>query len=296
MIISTFKAGRLGNRLFHFSNFIVNSLENDYKLIYPFFDEYKEYFDYIDQNKLKERKIFLSFSRFKPVDKALKFFVKYFFNYKFFIGRYNINLGLIRLISSYRNDQNNDELDLNNDKIKKNKGKLYLLNGWLFRDKKNPAKFHGDLKEIFKPKEEYLSEIETIMSNCLSKGDIVVGVHIRRGDYREYCGGKYFLDDVTYLNRMKAVEANFLAEGKKCVFLISSNEKIDLDNFSSVQVVMGNGGLITDLYSLSQTDYLIGPPSTFTMWASFYGQVPLLAIDKEKADIRLSDFKIVSDL
>ena len=80
MIIVTHKAGRLGNRLFHFSNFIVNSLANDYKLIYPFFDEYAKYFPYFDDLALNKKNIFLSFSRIKLLDKWTKLLVKYFFS------------------------------------------------------------------------------------------------------------------------------------------------------------------------------------------------------------------------
>ena len=36
----------------------------------------------------------------------------------------------------------------------------------------------------------------------------------------------------------------------------------------------GPGTEIGDLYSLAACDYIIGPPSTYTQWASFYGQVP----------------------
>jgi len=296
MVIVTFKAGRLGNRLFHFSSFIVNSLEHKYKLIYPFFDEYSEYFSYLDGKKINEQKIFLSFTKTKPLDKLFKLLVKGFFHYKFFIGRLNINFHFIKLISLYKEDNSKTEYDLGNPRVINNWGKIFFLNGWLFRNKTDLSQHYNRLREIFKPKEEYLSKINDLIIACHQKGDIIIGVHIRRGDYRTYNGGKYFLDDATYLNRMKAVANNFSVSGKKCVFLICSNEKLDLANFSDIKFVLGDGHLITDLYSLSQVDYLIGPPSTFTAWSSFYGKVPLLAINNQKSKISLTDFKIVDDL
>jgi len=63
-----------------------------------------------------------------------------------------------------------------------------------------------------------------------------------------------------------------------------------------VKTVFADEDLITDMYSLAKADYIIGPPSTFTMWASFYGSVPLLVIDNRKENILLSDFKIVKNL
>jgi hypothetical protein len=38
---------------------------------------------------------------------------------------------------------------------------------------------------------------------------------------------------------------------------------------------MSRGSAVEDLYSLARCDYLLGPPSTFSLWASFYGNVPL---------------------
>jgi len=296
MIIVTHKAGRLGNRLFHFSNFIVNSLANDYKLIYPFFDEYAKYFPYFDDLALNKKNIFLSFSRIKLLDKWTKLLVKYFFHYKLFIGRYNINLFFIKLFSLYYQDRNNISYDLNGSQIINNCHRILFLNGWLFRDTDNASQYSSYLKEVFRPREEYLLKINNIIATCRKGGDIVIGVHIRRGDYRTYADGQYYLDDEVYLNRMKIIEKKFLDEGKKCTFLICSNEKIDLANFSDVKTVFADEDLITDMYSLAKADYIIGPPSTFTMWASFYGSVPLLVIDNRKENILLSDFKIVKNL
>jgi hypothetical protein len=59
-----------------------------------------------------------------------------------------------------------------------------------------------------------------------------------------------------------------------------------------MEYLAGTGHLIEDLYSLAQCDFLAGPPSTFTLWASFYGKVPLyMAKDIHKVP-SLSDFQI----
>ena len=41
---------------------------------------------------------------------------------------------------------------------------------------------------------------------------------------------------------------------------------------------------------MSMCDYLIGPPSTFTSWASFIGNVPTYHIKNKYKKIELSDF------
>lgn len=41
---------------------------------------------------------------------------------------------------------------------------------------------------------------------------------------------------------------------------------------------------------MSMCDYLIGPPSTFTSWSSFIGNVPTYHIKDKYKKIELSDF------
>jgi hypothetical protein len=44
-----------------------------------------------------------------------------------------------------------------------------------------------------------------------------------------------------------------------------------------------------DLHALARCDYIFGPQSTFTQWASFYGNKPLLLL--KDADDRLERAK-----
>lgn len=41
---------------------------------------------------------------------------------------------------------------------------------------------------------------------------------------------------------------------------------------------------------MSQCDYIIGPPSTFSTWASFMGKVPLLHLYSAGQKVKLSEF------
>ena len=91
---------------------------------------------------------------------------------------------------------------------------------------------------------------------------------------------------------MKALEQHFNAEGKSVSFLLCSNEPVQAENFKEFLIHDGPGDMISDLYSLAACDYVIGPPSTYSMWASFYGGKPLLHIRKEKQEMDLSSFDL----
>jgi hypothetical protein len=60
-------------------------------------------------------------------------------------------------------------------------------------------------------------------------------------------------------------------------------------------VGFGAGSPVGDLYALAQCDYIFGPVSTFSQWASFYGNKPLLHLENHEAQVEREQFR-VSDL
>lgn len=53
---------------------------------------------------------------------------------------------------------------------------------------------------------------------------------------------------------------------------------------------MDNPAIVEDLYALSRCNYIMGPPSTFTMWASFIGDVPLRIVKYSNENIERDEF------
>jgi hypothetical protein len=56
-----------------------------------------------------------------------------------------------------------------------------------------------------------------------------------------------------------------------------------------------------DLHALARCDYIFGPQSTFTQWASFYGNKPLFLLKDthdrlEPAKFRVSGLEVLSQL
>lgn len=53
------------------------------------------------------------------------------------------------------------------------------------------------------------------------------------------------------------------------------------------------GAPASDLYMLSECDYLIGPPSTFSLVAAMYRDVALCRMDQAKAEtLSMEDFRL----
>lgn len=121
----------------------------------------------------------------------------------------------------------------------------------------------------------------------------LIGVHIRGGDYKTWRGGKYYFDVSVYINYMRKIQTLL---NEKCVFYISTNEKISESDFAGFDVIkIDNIGASQDLYGLSCCKYLIGTVSSFNAWVSFVWEIPLYTIEtSEKYDeMSLSDFSTV---
>ena len=91
---------------------------------------------------------------------------------------------------------------------------------------------------------------------------------------------------------------NGLAEqfpARKVAFLICSDEPRNEQEFPGLSVEFGARSPLEDLYALAKCDYIFGPVSTFSQWASFYGNKPLFSL--YDSDTRLESGKFtVSDL
>jgi len=151
------------------------------------------------------------------------------------------------------------------------------------------------IKHLYTPDKSITGAVDSIFLNNRIKKSRIFGVHIRRGDYVTYQNGKYFYDLEEYKILMEQVVNLFPEE--KVIFFIASNENISSSIFSTMDCfLLPNSFAVKDLYGLGLCDYIIGPPSTFSAWASLYGDVPLYFIENISNIVTLGDFKKIKDI
>lgn len=161
-------------------------------------------------------------------------------------------------------------------------------------DKAFIDKHQEELRNLFSPTDSVRQTVTNFVEDLRSDNSIIVGVHVRRGDYRTYLGGKYFFDDSVYCSFMKQLSEMFAQKGLITKFVICSNENVDLEFFKGLNVYRKEGSsFIVDLYTLADCDCILGPPSTYSQWASFYGQKPLCFVSDKEQPLKISDFGIV---
>jgi len=83
--------------------------------------------------------------------------------------------------------------------------------------------------------------------------------------------------------------------GKRVAFLVCSDEPRQAREFPGLNVGFGTDSPVGDLCALANCDWIFGPISTFSQWASFYGNKPLLNLYRSEDRVELAKFK-VSDL
>lgn len=261
MIINYDSPGQLCNRIWSLVPSIAYGLEHSEKVFLVNFYEYSDYFENLNKNKLVS---FTSKKIFKRIIHSLK--VRGYIEN----GKSNIFYRLL---------------------------KWNLIEGWPVRldNSENVQKQAHVIRDIFRFNIKISSPVDEIFS--LLEDTIVVGVHIRRGDYMTWREGIYFYSDENYVSLMSQLRRQLMIDGKRVKFLLCSNETINMSNYSEFDcfIIPETSGE-KDLYALSKCSYIIGPPSTYSQWASFTGKVPMKMIMSPDEEIKLSDLSVVLSL
>lgn len=173
--------------------------------------------------------------------------------------------------------------------------KLGFLEGWPTRYVTENIPDRNMVQELFLPNSDILDKVNPIFEEYKKKGYFIIGVHIRRGDYEKWENGAYYYSFETYHDFMEQVK--HVHTEKKVCFYLASNEKIPKELFKDFCCISIDGAnAATDLYALSLCDRLLGPPSTFSRWASFVNHIPLYFIfDPEEKIESDSQFCPIAD-
>ncbi len=289
MLVVFYNSGQLGNRLFYFSHFIAFAELKKTKVICLFFNEYSKHFKGTADNicGIYPKPFFSMGSAF-----ARKIISYVLWNLFSFAKKYKINN---RFLSTYKPPHdgkmesiNYGAKDFANDPNYKEALFTFYDGNYPWYDTTDLSEFEQPIEAFFQTHKEVNEKVNTFIENERKEIDLLVGIHIRRGDYKDFAGGKYYFSDVKYLKLMNEFQANF--PGKNIKFIICSNEKISPNNYPFLKCTFSKGSFMEDLIILSKCDYLIGPPSTFSDWASFSGQVPIFHIYSKETELRLDEF------
>ena len=168
--------------------------------------------------------------------------------------------------------------------------KIIFVYGWWLRTPRLVKK-HGDkIRAYFRPVEKFEKASRDAIEPLRQNADIVIGIHIRQGDYRGWFDGKYFFPTSRYAAWMRELAAQF--PNRKVSFFVCSDEARSASEFPGLAVAFGTDSPVSDIYALARCDYILGTKSTFSQWASFYGEKPLLQVCGTDELARLENFRV----
>ena len=173
--------------------------------------------------------------------------------------------------------------------------RMLVVTGWEAHWYDLFLKYKSEILALF----AFRPEIEEKVVETMNHGDMLLGVHIRRGDYATFYDGKFFFSDEQYVGVIR----RFLAlhpDRQVRVFICGNDPKLDKDYYRqelpSCEVVFPDGNPGEDLCLLSHCDYLIGAPSTFSLVAAMYHDRPLYWMMDADAPLSESSFRYFDDL
>ena len=269
--------GQLGNRLHTHANALAWCIENKVNLVNLSFKKYSQLFasdkSQTVETLITQKSKLANLLRFERLWKVLEK-----------ITRSDKWLNRLTKITVREKDDFEflSETELNESFHSETKAKAMLVRAWDLRFPDSLTKHQEKIREILAPNEKAKSSADETISLLREKFDCIVGVHARRGDYKEYLGGVHFHSWDSYRDWIMQTKRLMEETGKKRVgFLLCSDEKPHPSEFNDLPVSFGSEkSVMSDLHSLSLCDYNIGPPSSFGTWLSWYGKVPRLVLQE----------------
>jgi hypothetical protein len=166
--------------------------------------------------------------------------------------------------------------------------------GYYVHDLRALRKHQDLIRRFFRPRPDLEETAASFVQSVREDVEVLIGLHVRRGDYAHWRRGQFYYSLEEYVEIAKSV-ARLFSE-RKVGFVICSNEPVPMEAFSGLDVRSGLGSVMGDLLSLSLCDYIVGPPSSFSRWAAFYGGRPILSVEQGGSQVQYSDFRSVFDL
>src|SRR5258706_3170608 len=208
------RCGRLANRLILFANFVALAEEQGHRLINFTFHTYSELFEGTRGNvycRYPAPKLRSWMDIVPGVAIAIRK-TRILYHVTRYTSQLNEHFPVFGDAAVTLHELSGDHITLLDgpeyqEKIRS--AKIVFVYGWWLRTPRLVQK-HGDqIRAYFRPVEKYADVSRDAVDALRRNADIVIGVHIRQGDYRAWKGGKYFFPASRYAAWMHELAAQF---------------------------------------------------------------------------------------
>lgn len=266
MIILPTKYGQLGNRLAYLRAYLAFALEYDVTLLNLAFVEYSRYFTCSSHSMITLPQVLSA-----PLRYLLMLCLRLTADRE----------TLFRLPVVTPNHQGT--IDFTDPAIVTACAETHVIisDGWPIINFSLLKKYDDQVKRIFTPVDKILAEVSRFIQQARTGCELLIGIHIRQGDYLTWNNGRYFFHTDEYVDIMAKLQQ--IHDKRRVRFVVASNEQQNWDLFAGFDYIQAPGSTVVDMYVLAECDEIYGPQSSFSGWASFYGNVPLCWITTPKS-------------
>lgn len=159
---------------------------------------------------------------------------------------------------------------------------ISIVAGWGVRAWPLVDEYRDEIRTTLQLGEQYMSPATAYVEELRNQSDILIGVLVRQGDYRNWKDGRYFFKTKTYRHLLDEFADEYKDEA--VTFLIASDEKQprtmfqeDRFRFATGEAV-GQNHYLESFAELSLCDVVVTPPSSFSTTAAFLGDVPVVPL------------------
>ena len=265
--------GQLGNRLHTHANALAFAIEHDLNFLNLSFTEQAKGFSrhnglaadrHLPQAFLL--RLLLSLPKVLPLLQRLSL-----------SDRHLAKLGNRLRVIARHDDETLEEQDLLNALVHSPSSRIILIRSWDLNCRQTLEKQASEIRRRLSPRQETQKAVADILGS-MPTHDMLVGLHARRGDYATWLDGRHYHSWEQYAEWLHQTHRLLLQHGHKPAYLLCSDESPPEGVFSPLPIVIGQRDPMTDLYVLASSRLLLGPPSSFGSWASFYGEIPQLVL------------------
>ncbi len=159
-----------------------------------------------------------------------------------------------------------------------------FFDGWLFRNPEGIQKYREQILSRVKPRREIESLVQRDIESIRKVYPVVIGVHIRQGDYREFKNGRFFIHQSRIREILEEYMVDRAIDRTTTCFVLCTNGEIQSECFDGLNIWRAERGFVHDLFLLAACDVILGSDSTFGAFASYYGDVPHVVFQKGVMD------------
>jgi hypothetical protein len=299
MVVIAKKPGHLCNRLFLFAHLIAGAMERRERVLNPSFGEFSDWF--VNLQGLRLPRFPAPCRDRSQCDPTLLVRVRKVRDKLYLASRRIVKILSVLSLTKTPLWQVveatlDDVVDLTDATWLSPKGRapIILHTGYFVHDTLSLEKHQDEIRSFFAPLPSLIERAHCYVTSLRDGADVLVGVHVRRGDYARWRGGRYFYTYEEYRFYMQQVVD--CHSTKRVRFIVCSNETVPWNCFFGLDVFPGSETVMGDLLCLSECDLIMGPPSSFSRWAAFYGQKPIFSIEGTGQAIGASSFRSVFEV